>query len=165
MYKRNVNDINWVEMQHGQLFQNERKMLTPLHEAYIPKVGCSIYRLKPGKRAFPLHEHLANDEAILITRGVGMLQYGEEEIALIEGDYIHLPAASGRAHHMINSGETDLEYLCISSMLSPEIVKYPESNKLGAMSYVAPAEGEARSRMVTFLRHEPVEYWDGEADE
>ena len=164
VYKRNLADLDWVAMEHGSKFKNERKVLTPIAESYIPKVGCSAFRLEPGQRAFPLHEHLANDEAILITKGSGILQYADEQIRVTEGDYLHLPAASGCAHHMINDSHAPLEYLCISSLVLPEIVLYPESEKLGAISYIAPSEPGERNRMVSFLKHEPVEYWHGESE-
>jgi uncharacterized cupin superfamily protein len=136
-------------------------MLTPLDQAYVPKLGVSLFRLRPGKCSFPFHEHMANDEAILVTRGSGTLRYGDEQIPLGEGDYVHLPAASGSAHHVINTSDEDLEYYCFSSIVLPEVVLYPDSNKIGTMAAKASAEGE-RERMVAFLRHEPVDYWEGE---
>ena len=163
VYKRNLQEMDWTEMGHGERFHHERKMLTPYDQPYVPKLGVSLFRLKPGKCSFPFHEHLANDEAILVTRGTGTLRYGDDEVALTEGDYVHLPAASGSAHHMVNTGGGDLEYLCFSSVIFPEVVRYPESNKLGAISFtVSPQTGE-RERMFSFLRHEPVDYWDGES--
>jgi uncharacterized cupin superfamily protein len=161
VYKRNVNEMEWVEMGHGERFHNRRKTLTPLDQAYVPKLGVSLYRLGPGKCSFPFHEHMANDEAILVTRGNGTLRYGDERIPLGEGDYVHLPAASGGAHHMINTSGEDLEYYCFSSMLLPEVVLYPDSNKVGTMAFKTSAEGK-RERLVAFLRREPVDYWEGE---
>ena len=165
IYKRNLNDMPWTEMGHGARFHHQRKMLTPLDQPYVPKLGISLFRLQPGKRSFPLHQHLANDEAILVSRGRGTLRYGDDEIPLGEGDYVHLPAASGKAHHVINTSDEDLEYYCLSSIILPEVVLYPESNKLGTMSLVAGADGKDRQRMVAFVRNEPVDYWHGEEPE
>jgi uncharacterized cupin superfamily protein len=160
-YKRNVNELEWAEVGHGERFHNQRKMLTPLDQAYVPKLGVSLFRLRPGKCSFPFHEHMANDEAILVTRGHGTLRYGDEQIALAEGDYVHLPAASGNAHHVINTSEEDLEYYCFSSMVLPDIVLYPDSNKIGMAAPKTSAKGE-RELMVAFLRKELVDYWEGE---
>jgi uncharacterized cupin superfamily protein len=162
VYKRNVNEMEWAEMGHGERFHNQRKMLTPIDQAYVPKLGVSLFRVHPGKCSFPFHEHMANDEAILVTRGNGTLRYGDERIPLREGDYVHLPAASGNAHHVINTSDKDLEYYCFSSIVLPEIVLYPDSNKIGTMASKASAEGE-REFSVAFLRHETVDYWEGEA--
>lgn len=71
VYKRNVNEMEWAEMGHGERFHNERKMLTPLDQTYLPKLAVLLFRLRPGKRSFSFHEHIANDEAILVTRGSG----------------------------------------------------------------------------------------------
>ncbi len=161
VYKRNVNEMEWREMGHGERFHNQRKMLTPLDQPYVPKLGVSLFRLRPGKRSFPFHEHMANDEAILVTRGRGTLRYGDEQVPLDEGDYVHLPAASGRAHHVVNTSDADLEYYCFSSLVLPEVVLYPDSNKIGTMAFGTSAGGE-RERMVAFLRHEPVDYWEDE---
>ena len=162
VYRRNLNEMDWTEMSHGERFHHERKTLTPFDQPYVPKLGMSLYRLQPGKRSFPVHEHLANDEAIIVTKGNGTLRYGDEEIPLGEGDYVHLPAASGMAHHMINTSDQDLEYFCLSSIVMPEVVLYPDSNKLGAISFAASTDGKDLQRTAAFLRNDPVGYWDGE---
>lgn len=162
VYKRNLNEMDWTEMGNGAHIHHVRKTLTPFDEAYLPKFGVSLYRLAPGKRAFPRHEHLANDEGILVTRGSGTLRYGDEEIELGEGDYVHLPAASGRAHHMINTSDAELEYFCFSSMLVPEAVVYPDSNKLGAYSLTQAPDGKGWQSQRYIVRNDPVGYFDGE---
>ncbi len=162
VYKRNLGEMDWTEMGNGAHIHHARKTLTPFDEAYLPKFGVSLYRLAPGKRAFPRHEHLANDEGILVTRGSGTLRYGDEEIALGEGDYVHLPAASGRAHHMINTSDEQLEYFCFSSMVVPEAVVYPDSNKLGAYSLTPAADGKGWQSQRYIVRNEPVGYFEGE---
>jgi uncharacterized cupin superfamily protein len=163
IYKRNLNELPWAEMRHGERFFHQRKTLTPFDQPYAPKLGISLYRLQPGKRAFPFHEHFANDEAILITRGSGTLRYGDEEIPLVEGDYVHLPAASGKAHQVVNTSDAELEYYCLSSVSTPEVVRYPDSNKLAAYSFTS--DGTERKRAGAILRNEPVDYWHGEAPE
>jgi uncharacterized cupin superfamily protein len=160
VYKRNLNDMTWTEMSHGERFHHRRKMLTPLDQPYVPKLGISLFRLAPGKRAFPFHEHFANDEAILVTKGSGTLRYGDERIPLGEGDYVHLPAASEKAHQVINTSDADLEYFCLSSVISPEVCRYPDSNKFGAYSFTT--DGKERKRTGAILRNEPVDYWHGE---
>lgn len=165
VYKRNLAEMDWVEMGNGERFLNHRKTLTPMKEGFVPKLGISLYKLQPGKRAFPFHTHFSNDEAILVTKGTGTLRYGEEEIPMKEGDYVHLPAATGVAHQMINSSGDDLEYYCLSSMILPEVVRYPDSNKLAAAVYTIDGDGKPKEREFSILRHETVSYWDGETPE
>ncbi len=162
VYKRNLSDIDWAQMGHGEQFLHQRKTLTPLDQAEMPKFGLSLYRLEPGKRAFPFHEHTANDEGLLVVRGSGTLRYGDDEIVLQEGDYVHLPAASGKAHQVINTSDDALEYFCYSSMTLPEVVFYPDSNKLGAITPGTAADGRLAARQAAFIRREPLDYWDGE---
>ena len=128
----------------------------------MPKLGISLYKLEPGKRAFPFHAHFANDEAILITKGTGTLRYGEEEVPLKEGDYVHLPAASDLAHQMINTGDSDLEYFCLSSMILPEVVTYPDSNKIATATYATGEDGKTHGRKFSVMHYDTVGYWDGE---
>jgi uncharacterized cupin superfamily protein len=161
VYKRNVSEMEWAEMGHGKRFHNQSNMLTPLDQTYVPKLGVSLFRLRPGKCSFPFHEHMANDEAILVTRGSGTLRYGDKQIPLTEGDYVHLPAASGNAHHVINASQGDLEYYCFSSMVLPEVARYPDSDKIGIAAPKASPKGD-REIMVAFLHNEPVDYWEGE---
>ena len=163
VYKKNLNAMDWTEMGHGDRFAHKRKSLTPFDQPYMPKLGISLYRLEPGKRAFPFHEHVANDEAILVTKGTGTLRYGDEQVSLGEGDYVHLPAESGKAHQMINTSDAVLEYFCLSSIIVPEVVRYPDSNKIAAYSMTG--SGKERKRAGSILRNDPVDYWHGEARE
>lgn len=164
-YKRNLSELEWTEMGHGDRFAHRRKTLTPFDQPGMPKFGLSLYRLEPGKRAFPFHEHTANDEGILVTDGSGTLRYGDEEIPLERGDYVHLPAASGRAHQVVNTSDAPLEYFCFSSLMLPEVVFYPDSNKLGAITPGGDENSRMPGRRAAFVYHEPVDYWDREAPE
>lgn len=164
VYKRNIDELEWTETSHGARFHFRRKSLTPLKEGFVPKLGLSLFRLEPGKRSFPAHEHLGNDEAILVTRGRGTLRYGDEEIPLAPGDYVHLPAASGKAHQMRNTGTDALEYYCLSSFVLPEVVVYPDSNKIAAIGPHVVNEAGESTRVAEWLRREPVRYWDGEQE-
>jgi hypothetical protein len=74
-----------------------------------------------------------------------------------------LPAASGKAHQMINTSDTALEYFCFSSLSLPEVVFYPDSDKIGAITPGDAAGGPMKGRRAAFLRNEPRDYWDREA--
>ena len=55
------------------------------------KIGASWFELQPGKKAFPFHYHLANEEAVFVLEGEGMLRNDKEEIPLRAGEYIAFP--------------------------------------------------------------------------
>ena len=58
-------------------------------------LGVSWFEIQPGKKAFPFHYHLANDEAVFVLEGEGVLRSGEEETPLRPRDYQRRPQALG----------------------------------------------------------------------
>ena len=51
-------------------------------------IGANVTRVPPGKAAFPLHHHHANEEHFLILSGTGMLRIGAETFEVGPQDYI-----------------------------------------------------------------------------
>ena len=49
------------------------------------------------------------------------------------GDYAALPVGRHLAHKLVNTGDSDLVYLCLSTNLMPEITEYPDSGKVGVL--------------------------------
>jgi len=137
----NEEELQWKISDHGENFASGRKILGAATGA--SQFGCSLYEVKPGKRAFPYHAHASNEESIYVLEGEGTLRLGkeggEDSIPLKKGDYITLPASLDMAHQLINSGEKILKYLCFSTLKDPEVVRYPDSNKVGMLTSKAPA--------------------------
>lgn len=119
-------------------------------------LGCMLTVLPPGKAAFPFHNHRVNEEMFMILEGTGQLRLGAQAHALRAGDIVSCPPGdSSTAHQIINNGSEDLRYLAISTMMSPEIVDYPDSGKIG-FSHLG-----SGLRMIT--RPEMgVDYWQDE---
>ena len=42
-------------------------------------LGCMYVQVEPGKRAFPFHNHLGNDEMFVILEGEGTYRFGADE--------------------------------------------------------------------------------------
>jgi uncharacterized cupin superfamily protein len=156
--KNNVHTGKWREASHGEKFQREHMPLTDMRDNH--GLGCGAFRVKPGKRAFPKHAHVANDEAIFVIAGSGQLTLGDESTSVTAGDFIMLPRGEKYAHVLVNDGDADLVYLCISTMLMPEVVHYPDSGKLGVLATKNFWQGEAG--VSGFYKPNPVGYWDGE---
>ena len=95
------------------------------------KLGCSYFRVAAGRYAFPLHSHHANEEAIFVISGSGTLTLGPDEIEISAGDYASMPPDPKLPHKLVNTGDTDLVYLCLSTNIVPEITEYPDSGKIG----------------------------------
>ena len=158
----NQEECEWVESAHGDKFASKRKQLGA--PAGGKMLGCSLFRLAPGKTAFPAHTHFGNEEAVYVLAGTGSMRLGDEKVPVSAGDYIAMPAA-GPAHQLINDSEAPLEYLCISTMVHPEAVYYPDSDKVGMMAGSAPG-GDSAKRLLGgfgyYRKNSQVDYYDGE---
>lgn len=125
------------------------------------KLGASLVELQPRHRSWPHHAHAANEEALYILEGRATLRLDEERIPLEQGDYVTLPA--GRAHQLINQDEVT-RYLCISTMNHPDVVRYPDSEKVGVWVGAAPGGDKAdRTQTAFFHQDHAVDYWNGES--
>jgi len=126
-------------------------------------LGYSITAVDPGKRAFPMHSHHANEEMFFILQGTGELRVGDERYSLRAGDFIaNPPGGPETAHQIINTGSEELRYLAVSTMLSPEICEYPDSKKMACISRQVQADGSMRLVRQVSREGASVDYWDGE---
>lgn len=156
----NVEDLDWEADGNGARFEFQRKWFSPRTRAQ--KLGCSIYRVPPGKTAFPFHKHFTNEEAIYILSGQGTMRLDEEEIVVGPGDFIALPP-EGPNHQLLNTGEADLDYLCVSTMIDPDITIFPDSDKVIAFAGSGPGgDKSARSFNGIFKANTAVGYYDDE---
>jgi uncharacterized cupin superfamily protein len=124
----------------------------------LTKLGCSVIAVPPGRAAFPFHSHRANDELFVILDGEGELRLGQQRHAVAAGDVIGCPSGGPEgAHQLVNTGSDELRYLAISTMRSPEICEYPDSDKIGALASTAMARFAYIAR-----RADGVGYWEDE---
>jgi uncharacterized cupin superfamily protein len=155
-------EIPWTAAARGK-FRYRRKSFTAA--AGMRQLGASLYELEPGASAFPRHYHCANEEALYVLAGEGVLRVGETEVELRAGDFAALPRGSEYAHRLRNDSAETLRYLCFSTMIEPDVAVYADSNKVGVMVGSAPG-GDKRQRrlMGVFRRESEVDYFDGEPD-
>jgi uncharacterized cupin superfamily protein len=118
------------------------------------KLGASWFEIPPGKKAFPFHYHLANEEALFVLEGEGVLRSGEEETSLRAGDFVAFTAGPP-GHQVINRSAGPLRYLTVSTMIEPEVAVYPDSKKVGML---------ARSQGLASVHRQDaaVDYYEGE---
>lgn len=156
----NAEELDWQSGGNGDRFAYQRKWFTPRVGAQ--KLGCSIYRIAPGKTAFPHHRHFANEESIYILEGKGRLRLDDAEYQVGAGDYIAL-LPEGPAHQLIGGDEGDLVYLCLSTMIHPDITQYPDSQKVAMFAGSGPGGDKSmRSLNAVFRSDSEVDYYDGE---
>ncbi|MBW3661337.1 MAG: cupin domain-containing protein [Gemmatimonadetes bacterium] len=155
-----IRDVAW-EAFGGTLFHGERKRLS--RAAGGERLGYSLYRLKPGERPYPFHFHHVNEEAFFVRTGYGELRTLEGTRKLSPGDAFGCPPGIVGAHGLLNTGDGALEYFAVSTMIEPEVIEYPDSDKLYAM-VGAPPGGDPKRRVIDriFRRSDAVEYEEGE---
>jgi len=126
------------------------------------KLGANLIAVPPGKRAFPRHNHRANEELFYVISGEGVVRIGDESYPIRAGDVIVCPAGGPEtAHHLLNtSASEELRYLAISTMQRPEISEYPDSGKFANFWEPVPGAPERADRFVG--RRSRADYWDGE---
>jgi uncharacterized cupin superfamily protein len=126
------------------------------------KLGYNITAVPPGKRAFPFHNHLVNEEMFFVLEGAGEIRIGESVHPIRAGDVIACPPGGAEAaHQIINTGSAELRYLAVSTKLSPEVAEYPDSGKFGVLAEFPGAPGE-RPKMFRFVSREAASlgYWE-----
>ncbi|MFQ6548610.1 cupin domain-containing protein [Aestuariibius sp. 2305UL40-4] len=132
-------------------------------EAGLKGLGAMFITVQPGKRGFPLHNHLGNDEIFVILEGEGTYRFGSEEHVIKAGDVCVAPRGGPEtAHQIINTGDGPLRYVGISTSNDPDVVEYPDSGKFAALA-IAPGTSffDAHLRYVG-RRESQTDYWDGE---
>ncbi len=123
------------------------------------KLGYNLTIVPPGSRECPFHNHHINEEMFLILEGTGLLRFGEKEYPLRKYDIIAAPPGQrDKAHQIINTGQTELRYLAISTREPADIVEYPDSNKVAAL---AGPQGKRHLHLL-FRAEQAVDYFDRE---
>jgi uncharacterized cupin superfamily protein len=122
-----VDDIDWTERDSGGRLVHRRKGLG--QTAGGEKLGCTLYEVPSRKRPQPYHYHYANEEAMFVLSGEGSLRTPDGEQPIEAGMYVSLPTGEENARQVINSSDEPLQYLCMSTTITPEIAYLPDSNK------------------------------------
>jgi uncharacterized cupin superfamily protein len=156
----NVEDVPQTEQANGKFALKHRALG---RAAGARAIGCGMIELAPGKTAWPMHYHHANEESIYVLSGSGTARIGDASVAIRAGDYIAFPTGPAHAHQTTNTGSEPLIYLCFSTQNLVEVVGYPDSKKHGF------AAGEPDGSLVSLVRQlhfdsAQVGYFDGESD-
>jgi uncharacterized cupin superfamily protein len=129
----NLADVTLRDTGNGKGF--EAKVGSFARQIGSTGIGCMLHVVEPGKKAFPFHVHHQIHELFVIIEGEGTYRFGKERYSVKAGDVCAAPTGGpDNAHQIINSGETVLKYLGISTMTDTEVVEYPDSGKFGVSS-------------------------------
>lgn len=158
----NLAEVPLKRHAHGASFEAE--LGSTAQHLGLRGLGCRLIVVPPGKRAWPFHNHHANDELFLVLEGEGSYRLGDERHPVRAGDLLAAPAGGREtAHQIVNDSDTPLRYLAISTMHAPDVMEYPDSDKIGVAAGAAPGgpRGERRLTLFTPARA-GVDYWEGE---
>jgi uncharacterized cupin superfamily protein len=128
-------------------------------EASAEKLGATLYEVDPGGRVSPLHIHHANEELLIVLSGRPTLRTLDGERELEPGEVVAFPSGRRGAHQVLNGSDEPARVLIASTMLYPEVVEHPDSNKVLAMSG---RPDETAAIALAFRRGDAVPVTEGE---
>lgn len=154
-------DLEWETNEPGGRFAYRRKRLGIT--AGGDQLGCSLYEVPPGKSPWYYHFHEANEEAMYVLDGEGTLRTTEGEVPLSPDMYVAFPTGKEYAREVKNTSDQPLRVLMLSTMLYPDIVGYPDSEKYGIYSGVPPGWPDEQHTVLDWFHwNDSVGRWSGE---
>jgi uncharacterized cupin superfamily protein len=118
-------------------------------------IGATVYELGEGERVCPYHYHHGQEEWLYVVSGRPTLRTPEGERRLRTGDTVCFGTGPESGHDVRGPGRV----LLLSANRWPEVVVYPDSDKLGARPAPWPEQTADRGN---FRRADAVDYWEGE---
>jgi uncharacterized cupin superfamily protein len=152
----NVNDPQFDEEREHEGFRARRARMG--YQLGAERLGVSQWELAPGQAAYPYHLHLGEEELLIVLEGEPSLRTPDGWRDLAEGEIVSFPRGERGAHQVVNRTEAIATFLAISTNGDPDIVIYPDSNKLSA----AERRPDGAGLKAYFRLDDAVDYYDGE---
>jgi uncharacterized cupin superfamily protein len=153
----NLDDVEFTDIEDNGYYTSRRAQFSAGIGAR--KLGYNLTELPPGKAQCPFHSHREEEEMFLILEGEGELRFGAHSFRIRKHDVIACPTGGPEvAHQIINTGDTALRYLALSTMSPTEVCEYPDSNKVGVFAGEPGSPGLRKM----FLGEANVDYYDRE---
>lgn len=153
----NVFKPTFEEGERPEGFRSRRARIG--YELGTELIGCSLWELPAGEAAYPYHFHYADEELVIVLTGRPTLRTPEGVRELEEGEALRFPVGEEGAHQIINRSEETVTLLAVSSHGRPDVVVYPDSDKIGVGERL-PHGGGLRA---FFKRGDRVDYFEGES--
>lgn len=98
------------------------------------QLGYNLTIVPPGGKACAFHNHHGIEEMFFILEGTGTLRFGEETYPLRKNDVIACPPGKRDvAHQILNTGETELSYLALSTKSHVDVGEFPDADEVKVM--------------------------------
>jgi uncharacterized cupin superfamily protein len=127
-------------------------------QAGSERLGLSLWELPAGEAAYPYHYHLAEEELVLVLEGQPSLRSVDGWRELQQGEVVSFLRGEHGGHQLVNRTQQTVRFLSFSTSGEPDIVIYPDSNKLGAFERLPTGGG----LYALFGLDSTVDYHDGE---
>ncbi len=122
------------------------------------RIGASLWEVPPGEAAYPYHYHLGEEELLIVLAGSPSLRTPSGWRDLQQGEIVSFPRGEDGAHQLVNRTADTVRFLAVSTNAEPDIVFYPDSEKVAAVERLAHGTGYSGIFRLT----DAVDYWDGE---
>ena len=152
----NIEDPDFELREGPPGFRSKRARIG--YELGSEAVGVSLWELPPGVAAYPYHFHYSDEEVVIVLRGRPTLRTPAGNRELEQGEAVRFELGEAGAHQLYNPTEEAVRFLAVSSHGSPDIVVYPDSNKICAAERNPRGEG----LRIFFDRDDEVDYLYGE---
>ena len=152
----NINDPQFEEGERPEGFRAKRARIG--YELGTELIGASLWEVPPGEAAYLYHYHYADEELVIVLSGRPSLRGPDGTRELEPGEALRFPLGEEGAHQILNRGEETATFLAVSSSGRPDIVVYPDSDKIGVGERL-PRGGGLRA---FFRRDDRVAYFEGE---
>ena len=119
------------------------------------QLGASVYELPPGQSICPYHYEHAEEEWLVVLAGTPSLRHPGGVEPLAPWDVICFPTGPDGAHKVTNETTEPARVLMFSTIVTPAVTVYPDSDKIGVFT-----PGRIDNLMVR--RDSGVDYFDGE---
>jgi uncharacterized cupin superfamily protein len=127
----NVYSTDWDSEEDREGFRSQRIRLGQRLGGEM--IGATIYSLEPGQKSFPYHVHYANEELLLMLEGSAIVRTPAGENEAAPGDAIMFKTGPAGAHQVINRSSEPARYIMFSTLVYPEVARYPDSGNLGVI--------------------------------
>ncbi len=152
----NIYDANFEDRDAPPGFRSRRARIG--FELGSELIGASLWELPPGEAAYPYHFHYSDEEVLIVLSGRPSLRTPAGVRELEEGEAVRFVLGEEGAHQVLNPTQQPVRFLALSSNGRPDIVVYPDSDKVSA----AERRPDGGGLRVIFRQAEQVDYWDGE---
>lgn len=123
-----IDEVPWEHFSHGERFAIRFRMLGDYGGGSHLGVGLEV--LEPGKRTYPAHYHMLEEEHVLVLEGTLGLRLGGRSYRLSAGDYVCFPAGQKAGHTLFNDGKEPCRYLIIGERNPHDVVVFTDSNSV-----------------------------------